>query len=525
MLGLTIAHADTIHVPGDASTIQAGVNLAVDGDEVVVGDGTWTGAGNRDIDLGGRVITVRSAGGPDACTLDCDYLGRAFTLTGGETLETRIEGFTFLRAAVGGVNQQGGGIRVELGAGLTVRNCVFDTCRLGRQGKGAGIWAGGPLLVEDCTFVGNGAIEHFALGGAIMAAGPATIRRTTFFDDTVPEGQGGAIHAFDTLLVEDCSFDQCVGKYGGAIAAVGAETVVTGSSFTDGFAYSYGGAIRGSGALRISDTRFIGNSSPWGGAIMATGAGTTVDLRNVAFHQNAAGPTGGGAVFLDDATMVNCLFTGNHATGPGGAARLGGASSAINCTFTANFRNAGVGAGGIEVAAGTTTVVNTILWGNDNLGVQDQSAQLMAAGGVLAVDHCDIEGLDGSLGGDGNIGEDPQFVDPVGADAVPGSADDDLRLLPGSPAIDAGRDDAVPADVTGDLDGAPRIAGAAVDMGAYEATSCPADIDGSGAIDLGDLLGVLGAWGPCDGCGADIDGDQIVGLADLLAILGAWGPC
>jgi hypothetical protein len=54
---------------------------------------------------------------------------------------------------------------------------------------------------------------------------------------------------------------------------------------------------------------------------------------------------------------------------------------------------------------------------------------------------------------------------------------------------------------------------------------CPADIDGDGTVGIGDLLGLLAAWGPCPGCPADIDGDDIVGISDLLALLAAWGPC
>ena len=47
---------------------------------------------------------------------------------------------------------------------------------------------------------------------------------------------------------------------------------------------------------------------------------------------------------------------------------------------------------------------------------------------------------------------------------------------------------------------------------------CAADVDGSGAVDVGDLVAVLGAWGPCPGCAEDIDGDDLVGVSDLLEV-------
>lgn len=54
---------------------------------------------------------------------------------------------------------------------------------------------------------------------------------------------------------------------------------------------------------------------------------------------------------------------------------------------------------------------------------------------------------------------------------------------------------------------------------------CPADVDGSGAVDFGDLLDVLSTWGLCPGCPTDLDGDAIVGFSDLLIVLSSWGSC
>ena len=57
---------------------------------------------------------------------------------------------------------------------------------------------------------------------------------------------------------------------------------------------------------------------------------------------------------------------------------------------------------------------------------------------------------------------------------------------------------------------------------------CAADIDGTGAVDIGDLIRVLQAWGACEregDCPEDIDGNGRVDLDDLIAVLEAWGPC
>ncbi len=89
--------------------------------------------------------------------------------------------------------------------------------------------------------------------------------------------------------------------------------------------------------------------------------------------------------------------------------------------------------------------------------------------------------VQGGYPGAGNLEADPLFVDPDGADNIPGTPDDDLRLQRGSPAIDAGNNAFIPADLLDDdgdgnttepapfdRDGQLRLAGAAVDMGAYE---------------------------------------------------------
>jgi alpha-tubulin suppressor-like RCC1 family protein len=56
---------------------------------------------------------------------------------------------------------------------------------------------------------------------------------------------------------------------------------------------------------------------------------------------------------------------------------------------------------------------------------------------------------------------------------------------------------------------------------------CPADVNGSGAVDASDMAALLSAWGT-NGAGTfdtDIDNDGIVGPSDLAIMLSAWGTC
>ena len=55
---------------------------------------------------------------------------------------------------------------------------------------------------------------------------------------------------------------------------------------------------------------------------------------------------------------------------------------------------------------------------------------------------------------------------------------------------------------------------------------CPADLDESDQVDVGDLLVVLAQWGPCPPvCLADLTGDGVVDVLDILEVLDGWGPC
>ncbi len=81
------------------------------------------------------------------------------------------------------------------------------------------------------------------------------------------------------------------------------------------------------------------------------------------------------------------------------------------------------------------------------------------------------------------------------------------------------------ADTTIDNEVPPaRAAEAAFDLVFAVFLPCPADLDDSGAVDFGDILAVLSAWGNKGGP-EDLDESGVVDFGDLLIVLAAWGPC
>ena len=455
---------------------------------------------------------------------------------------------------VNNTGDRGGGLAVFGTADFEIVDVLDSTFMANTATEGGGgIFAAGAdnITISNCQFHENDASSNPGGGGALVTGGPTTITDCDFVANTALGSGGGlligALSGGETDVITNCSFVGNVAQQqdGGGVAIHngGGSGVFRfdACTFVQNEAGDDGGGIQEQFAtLEVIGGFFVANSSNGAGGALELEEGNPVIVSS-AFFGNAA-VSSGGAVHDDEASplLINCLISGNTSQASGGALSSFLSDPVILDSSIVANQASDVG-GGIRNFNGNPIIANSILWANeDSTGVNETSQITDLQGGVSTVNHSCIEGLTGGLGGVGNIGDDPLFIDVDGPDDIPGTEDDDLHLSPGSPCIDAADNTAVPNEITTDLDGNPRFVDdpdtkdtgngnpPIVDMGAYEfqvESPCPWDLDGTGTVGASDLLALLASWGPCKGCPADFDGNGIVGASDLLALLANWGPC
>ena len=282
-----------------------------------------------------------------------------------------------------------------------------------------------------------------------------------------------------------------------------------------------------SGQLELSDTTgtetitgpAAGVTVNAGGAsrVFQVDANVTASISGLTITGGNAGynNSGGGVLDYGTVTLTNCTITGNSAIygDGGGVANQSGTLNLIGCTVSGNsaeisfFGQAGRGGGvstgaGSGSAAGTTTtltdctvsgnsaLVGNSLGGNNGGGVYNNStcttivANTIVAGNTGG-DSPDVYGGMTSQGNNliGNVGTSTGWVgsDLTGTSTAPlnallaplgndGGPTQTMALLPGSPAIDAGNNALIPAGITTDQRGLPRIVNGTVDIGAFESS-------------------------------------------------------
>ncbi len=324
---------NTIRVPSDFSTIQAGLNAAGSGDTVLVGAGTYTGANNRNLNFYGKTITLRSEDGPGGTIIDAQHLDRCFVFVSGEGLDTVVDGFTIKNGQPPTAAADGGGI-FSIGATPTIRNCVITSCSSDRYGGGMAAGNAVPFI-DSCTFSFNSSARD---GGGLY--GWAKVWNTDFIGNEalgtggVPADGGGAALLAGSE-VKGCRFVANNATRGGALY-LGGDKVVHNSLFIAneaniaGATLNHGGAIYAdSGRIGIAFCTFSGNNAFDLGSTVYSATAQVLLYHSIAWDSSTNGviasSTGTVAALYSDILQSSGVFPGDHninadplfTTGPG----------------------------------------------------------------------------------------------------------------------------------------------------------------------------------------------------------------
>ena len=353
----------------------------------------------------------------------------------------------------GSAGSSGAGLRL-VSASPTLRSCVFT--RNSATGYGAAVYCedNSDASVSGCLFIDNSAT--YGAGIDVLNSSP-TVADCEFSANVVAKYGAGIYIAGDhPLTISDCVFSQNTASQGGGIRLhdpTQSPTLVVGCTFT-GNSANRGGGIITQGAMILQKCDFVDNSGGSGAAIDIE-AGNVVAI-SVRFHGNVGQDYGGAIRNIGSLTVMNSSFSANGvdsaSSGVGGGALFNWGrdtpanATVINCTFSGNWTNS---YGGAIRNEGTSLIIrNSVFWGNWDVESQGESGQIRDYASTADPKFTLIQGLvpGGPFDTSSNRSTDPFFADADGPDDVPGTADDDLRLLALSPAIDAGDNRAVPLD-------------------------------------------------------------------------------
>ena len=435
LLAAPVWAQSTINVPGNATSIQAGINAASDGDTVLVAPGTYV----ENIDFMGKAITVTSSGGPASTIIDGSQGAIAVSFVSGETRSSVINGFT-----------------IENAGASMYPNSNPDAYFMGVN-----------VVLSSPTITNNVITKNYGYGIEVYDGGALISGNTISYTSTQYDPQydyGCDYDDGDGIFVEGTSNDPSV------------TTTISNNTIEYNVGHCLGGGIGLDAApvsTVISNNIITNNQSlGFGGGLYEVNG--SVSLYQNLIYNNVSGVAGGG-VYLGMASGIN------GATGPVNVIVTNNTIYGNTIVLNPKVEDAWVDGSQVALPGYVSQLgfFNNLVIANDSYSaIACWPIYQYLSGAPPVVLNSDVRNTGGAAyggwctspaGNTGNISADPKFNNP---------SNGDFHLQAGSPAIDTGFN-AVPGLLGTDFDGNPRIQNATgasepvVDMGAYEATGAP----------------------------------------------------
>ncbi len=409
---------------GRPLVVAGNISPTIEGLSLTNGDAAGLGGGPSGDGGGGAYVMSATAS-----ISDCRVFSNTAYSGGGLYLEDSPAKLS-ANGVISNTARNGGGLYLSDSlATLSANRVISNTALL----NGGGLYLT-YMDLEDrgATLISNSVTSNIALkwgGGVWMASGRTTLISNRVTSNTATLGAGLYLSFSNSTLISNSVTANAAGNYGGGLLLDGGtDTLIANRVTSNTAALGGGGLLLQDSLAALIANSVISNAARYGGGLYLWGSGA--GLTNTVIADNRASYGSGSGLYVD--------------------------SSSPWLVHTTIARNGGGEGSGLYVDStngpSTTRLTNTILVSH-TVGISLGTGSAATLAGTLWYGNGTPWGGAGTLTRTGDITGAPAFADPNAGD---------YHLTASSAAIDQG----VPAGVTTDKDGRPRVG--QPDLGAYE---------------------------------------------------------
>ncbi len=378
MLTPLSALANTINIPDDFNTIQAGIDASEQGDTVLVAPGVYVENITFpawEIALGSMFFLTSDSTMIDSTIIDGNQNGSTVLFTNLGDLNSVLTGFTITNGngAEYGRNKYGGGVLIHNSNPTVTNNKIIqNTARFG-----------GGVYFED--------VSHAIFHDNVIRMNNVTLQESS-------EGGGIAIHTCDSIMIRNCVIEANAVSITGSGGRGGGFEISESLVYLDNCDISRNVAgEQGGGIYALYTNLYLTNSTVQADSAFEQGCGgifchscDTVSIQDCNISDNYIERGIGGGIHASHAYVIveNTIFDNNQ---------NGGALSFHECEFYLSgievTNNTGWEASGILATECTGVIENSEI--SDNQGLSDRSSHYgIRMMGELEVNNTIIKGHD-----------------------------------------------------------------------------------------------------------------------------------